>query len=188
MLRRPRLDLHEGLRRLLRQPPTPRAASIRWRAHAATLAVAALIVPSACAIYFHSVAERENEPYWALAAERLWAIHAAVCIVVALFWIFEKPQRVGYAREHRRGHPAPPSDAESEALHQQATLRANLITILLISVICAGVGGYCLIDAVSAWKSGRLAGAVLSTLAAPLFLAASAGSGYVSYLLVRRKR
>ncbi|HEY1108580.1 MAG TPA: hypothetical protein VGE76_08115 [Opitutaceae bacterium] len=117
MLKRPKFALDEWLRRVLRQPPTPQAGNIRWKAHAATLATAALLVPSACAVYFHRVAERENEPYWAVTAERLWKIHAAIAIIAVILWIFEKPRKVGYLsdnmRRSSRGAPADQDDAAS---------------------------------------------------------------------------
>ncbi|MES2694332.1 MAG: hypothetical protein V4773_12725 [Verrucomicrobiota bacterium] len=83
--------LHQYLRRT-----TPKTAVIRKKAHAATLAAAALIVPSACGIYFRHAGLRENEPDWVWAASVVWIVHAAVALIALLFWLTEKPRPAIY--------------------------------------------------------------------------------------------
>ena len=87
---------------------TPEQAVIKKKAHAATLAAAALIVPSLCAIYFRSAGVRENEPEWVWAALTIWKIHAAVVVAAGLLWVFEKPKLTKYL-------PVEPIDEDEEA-------------------------------------------------------------------------
>ena len=75
---------------------TPEQAIIKRKAHAATIAACALIVPSLCAIYFRHVGIKENEPYWVWASTTMWKIHAAVVAVAIFFWLTEKPRLTKY--------------------------------------------------------------------------------------------
>jgi hypothetical protein len=84
---------------------TPKQAVIKKWAHAATLAFAALIVPSLCAIYFRAAGLKENEAHWVWASVTMWKIHGAVAIVAVLLWIFEKPRLTKY-------EPVPSYDIE----------------------------------------------------------------------------
>lgn len=82
-----------------------------------------LIVPSVCAVYFHQAAERENEPHWVEAAERLWSIHLAIFVIAALLWLFERPQLTAYLDERPGGNQArrsTPSDSQTDDLHRRA--------------------------------------------------------------------
>ncbi len=185
MLRRPRLRLDEQLRRALRQPPTPKAATIRKKAHAATLAAAMLIVPSACAVYFHQVAERENEPYWAEAAERLWALHLAIIVVAALLWLFERPQLTGYIDDSpsgRRARRSTCADPQADKLHRQTNRRFHLIFWPL------GCMGFLTLTylqiqaAVSVWDSGRVSRGIHHSVGALVTLASALGFGAIFYL------
>jgi hypothetical protein len=86
---------------------TPTHAHIKKWAHAATVAFAALIVPSLCAIYFRSAGIREEEPYWISASMIVWKIQGAVAAAAIILWIFEKPRRTKY-------EPVEPIDAEDD--------------------------------------------------------------------------
>ncbi len=186
MLKRPRLRLDEWLRRVLRQPPVPKAAAIRKKAHAATLAAAMLIVPSACAVYFHQVAERENEPYWVEAAERLWAIHLAIVVVAALLWLFERPQLTGYLDESPGGRKARRStsaDPQVDKLHRQANRRYHLIIWPLSCVFFLALTYFQIDAAISGWNSGRTFRGIDHSLGALVTFAFAVGSGVVAYLV-----
>lgn len=87
---------------------TPEQAVIKKKAHAATVAAIALVVPSLCAIYFRSAGLKENEPEWVWAALTTWKIHAAVIAVALLFWIFEKPKLTKFL-------PVDPLDIDGES-------------------------------------------------------------------------
>ena len=69
---------------------------IKRKAHAATLASCALIVPSLCAIYYRHAGIKESEPYWVWAAVTMWKIHAGVVALTIVLWIFEKPRLTKY--------------------------------------------------------------------------------------------
>jgi len=94
------MNLERFLRRKFQPEPTPQAAVIRWKAHAATLACAALIIPSLCAIYFRQAGLKEEEPYWVWAASTVWKIHIGVALLAVFFWLTEKPRLTKYQPDH----------------------------------------------------------------------------------------
>lgn len=75
---------------------TPTQAVIKKKAHAATIAACALIVPSLCAIYYRQAGIKEDEPYWVWASIMMWKIHAGVIAITIALWIFEKPRLTNY--------------------------------------------------------------------------------------------
>ena len=88
--------IHERLHR-----DTPKEAVIKWKAHAATTACAALLVPSACAFYLRHLGLEENEPGWVSFASRVWEVHAACALLALFFWITEKPRLTKYVSDHK---------------------------------------------------------------------------------------
>ena len=80
---------------------TPKQAIIKWKAHAATTAAAALIVPSACAFYLRYLGVEENEPSWITFASRVWQVHVACVGIAVFFWITEKPRLTKYLSDHK---------------------------------------------------------------------------------------
>ncbi len=90
-MKHPSRYLNDYLRR-----STPKQAVIKKWAHAATLAFAALIVPSLCAIYFRAAGLKENEADLVWASVTMWKIHGAVAVVALLLWVFEKPRLTKY--------------------------------------------------------------------------------------------
>lgn len=90
-MKQPSSYLNDYLRRT-----TPAQAKIKKWAHAATLAFAALVVPSICAIFFRAAGIRENEEYWVWVSFAIWKAHGAVAVVALILWIFEKPRLTKY--------------------------------------------------------------------------------------------
>jgi len=86
--------IHDRLHR-----DTPRQAIIKWKAHAATTACAALIVPSACAFYIRHIGLEENEPGWVSFASRIWEVHTACVLLAVFFWLTEKPRLAKYVSD-----------------------------------------------------------------------------------------
>lgn len=112
-------------RDLLRRT-TPARGVIKWRAHAATLAAAALMVPSLCAIYFWQAGLKENEEYWVWAARMVWTVHAGVVGLALIFWVFEKPRATEYMRDDAVGR------VKFARAHPQTMLMAAGAVALLI--------------------------------------------------------
>ena len=77
--------IHDRLHR-----DTPRQAIIKWKAHAATTACAALIVPSACAFYIRHIVSF---------ASRIWEVHTACVLLAVFFWLTEKPRLAKYVSD-----------------------------------------------------------------------------------------
>lgn len=75
---------------------TPKQGTIKWKAHAATVATCALIVPSLCAVYFWHAGIKEAEPYWVWASITLWRAHAVIAAITLLLWFFEKTKPTNY--------------------------------------------------------------------------------------------
>ncbi len=95
-------QLHEYLPKT-----TPTQAVIKKKAHAATIAACALIVPSLCAIYYWQVGIKEDEPYLAWASTTMWKLHAGVIAITIALWIFEKPHLTTFM-------PAEPLDDDDD--------------------------------------------------------------------------
>jgi len=89
---------------------TPPGAVIKKKAHAATLAFAALLVPSVCAVYFYRAGLKEGEQAWVWAAMTMWKVHVVVATIAILLWIIERPSPTKYIAV-----PDPDEDEEDSA-------------------------------------------------------------------------
>ncbi len=156
---------------------TPAGAVIKWKAHAATVATAALIVPSLCAVYFWHAGTKEDEPYWIWASIMVWRIHAVVSLIALLFWLFEKPRSMSYVRDNTRGW--------SKVARNNP--RATMIALAITSLFFGWMAVLKIEVAWSYWRWGSTGRAIGHTLGALpiLLLAAAAGVGPVAIVVVK---
>lgn len=161
---------------------TPERATIPWKAHAATVAACALIVPSVVAVFIRRAGIREDEPYWVWASETLWGLHAVVVAIAVLLWLFEKPRSTEFLPVR--------DDATSGALrriHPALPLAGFAAIGLLFGWVTVSRIG----DAYAQWRvgapPGRIVGQVLGILP-PLVLTLTVAfwPGVVLYLWLRK--
>lgn len=152
---------------------TPPGGEIKRKAHTATLAACALIIPSGCAVYYRSAGLKENEPYWVQAAETLWAVHAAVTVLALLLWIFETPRKTRYL---------PSEDgAVSNALGEIHPL-LPLVGYALLAVLFGWLTAGRIEMAHTAWQWERYGAVFWHTLQALLLLVFTLGFGLLPVL------
>lgn len=159
---------------------TPAHGVIKRKAHAATVAAAALIVPSLCAIYFWRAGMKEDEAYWVWASTMVWRIHAVVAAIALLLWVFEKPKLTTYMRD----------DAASWRKVGRTHPRAMLIGLAVVAVLFGWLAFLQFELAYESWRWGKTVRAIGRALGAlPLLvLTAIAGFAPVAIVLVTCRR
>lgn len=160
---------------------TPEHGTIKWKAHAATVAACALVVPSLCAIYFWRAGSAEQESYWVWASLMMWRTHAAIVVVALLLWIFEKPKPTPFL---------PVKDGAVLKALGQIHWSLPLITMVLISIFFGWLTVSRFELAYDSWRwgfTGRAVGHILKGLMLFLFtLLVSFGPISIVVLCVRQ--